>query len=158
MTIPQWTLLGFAAWTLALLMATVGVYRWGNILFARAADRVLSQRSLEGAGWYQRGTRAHANCIENLPVFGAIVYVITAIGLQGPMVDALCIAILAARICQSTVHVSHVQTDAFVAVRFSFYQRAAGELSRAHRDGGDPWRGKTLGLTTCFGKCDVRPN
>ena len=46
---------------------------------------------------------------------------ITTIGLQGPMVDALCIAILAARVCQSTVHVSHVQTDAFVAVRFSFY-------------------------------------
>ena len=29
MTIPQWTLLGFATWTLALLMATVGVYRCG---------------------------------------------------------------------------------------------------------------------------------
>ena len=121
MTIPQWTLLGFAAWTLALLMATVGVYRWANILMSKA--RIASFRSdqLEGEDWYRRGTRAHANCIENLPVFGAIVYVITAIGLQGPMVDTLCIAILAARICQSTIHVSHAQTDAFVAVRFSFY-------------------------------------
>ena len=121
MTIPQWTLLGFAAWTLALLMATVGVYRWANILMSKA--RIASFRSdqLEGEDWYRRGTRAHANCIENLPVFGAIVYVITAIGLQGPMVDTLCIAILAARIFQSTVHVSHVQTDALVAVRFSFF-------------------------------------
>jgi len=121
MTIPQWTLLGFTAWTLALLMATVGVYRWANILMSKA--RIASFRSdqLEGEDWYRRGTRAHANCIENLPVFGAIVYVITAIGLQGPMVDTLCIAILAARICQSTVHVSHVQTDALVAVRFSFF-------------------------------------
>jgi uncharacterized MAPEG superfamily protein len=121
MTIPQWTLLGFAAWTLLLLMATVGVYRWGNILLAKA--RIASFRSdqLEGAGWYQRGTRAHVNCIENLPVFGVIVYVISTIGLQGPAVDALCIAVLAARVVQSTVHVSHVQTDAFVSVRFSFY-------------------------------------
>jgi len=121
MTIPQWTLLGFTAWTLALLMATVGVYRWANILMSKA--RIASFRSdqLEGEDWYRRGTRAHANCIENLPVFGAIVYVITAIGLQGPMVDTLCIAILAARICQSTIHVSHVQTDALVAVRFSFF-------------------------------------
>jgi len=121
MTIPQWTLLGFTAWTLALLMATVGVYRWANILMSKA--RIASFRSdqLEGEDWYRRGTRAHANCIENLPVFGAIVYVISAIGLQGPMVDTLCIAILAARICQSTVHVSHVQTDALVAVRFSFF-------------------------------------
>ena len=43
MTIPQWTLLGFAAWTLALLVATVGVYRWGNILFSKA--RIASFRS-----------------------------------------------------------------------------------------------------------------
>ena len=120
MTIPQWTLLGFAAWTLALLMATVGVYRWGNILFANAALASFRHDAPEG-GWYQRGTRAHANCIENLPVFGAIVYIITTAGLTGPIVDALCIATLAARIVQSCVHISHEQTNAFVAVRFSFY-------------------------------------
>ena len=121
MTIPQWTLLGFAAWTLALLMATVGVYRWGLILFAKAGIASFPPEAREGAGWYQRGTRAHANCIENLPVFGAIVYLITAIGLEGPLVNALCIASLAARIVQSCVHISHEQTNAFVAVRFSFY-------------------------------------
>jgi len=121
MTIPQWTLLGFAAWTLALLMATVGVYRWGLIIFAKAGIASFPPEAREGAGWYQRGTRAHANCIENLPVFGAIVYLITAIGLEGRLVDALCIATLAARIVQSCVHISHEQTNAFVAVRFSFY-------------------------------------
>ena len=121
MTIPQWTLLGFAAWTLALLMATVGVYRWGNILFAKAAIASFRHDAPDGAGWYQRGTRAHANCIENLPVFGAIVYLVSAIGLQGPVVDALCIAVLAARVVQSCVHIAHEQTNAFVAVRFSFY-------------------------------------
>jgi uncharacterized MAPEG superfamily protein len=121
MTIPQWTLLGFAAWTLALLMATVGVYRWGNILFSNAAIASFRSDALEGAGWYQRGTRAHANCIENLPVFGAIVYLMSVTGLQGPWADGLCIAVLLARICQSTVHISHEQTNAFVAVRFSFY-------------------------------------
>ena len=121
MTIPQWTLLGFTTWTLLLLVATVGVYRWGNILFGKAAIASFRSDALEGAGWYQRGTRAHANCIENLPVFGAIVWLIATIGLTGPLVDALCIATLAARIVQSCVHISHVQTNAFVAVRFSFY-------------------------------------
>ena len=76
-----------AAWTLALLMATVGVYRWGLILFARAGIASFPSDAREGAGWYQRGTRAHANCIENLPVFGAIVYLVTTLGLTGPMVD-----------------------------------------------------------------------
>jgi uncharacterized MAPEG superfamily protein len=121
MTIPLWTLLGFATWTLLLLIATVGVYRWGNILFHRAPVASFHSDRLEGADWYQRGTRAHANCVENLPVFGAIVLVITALGLQSRAIDALCVLVLAARVCQSLVHLSHVQTDSFVAVRFSFF-------------------------------------
>jgi uncharacterized MAPEG superfamily protein len=121
MTIPMWMLLGFASWTLLLLMATVGVYRWTRILFSNAPVASFRSDRLEGADWYQRGTRAHANCVENLPVFGAIVFVITMIGLQGSMVDTLCIVVLVARICQSLVHLSHRQTDAFVAVRFSFF-------------------------------------
>jgi uncharacterized MAPEG superfamily protein len=126
MTIPQWTLLGFAAWTLALLIATVGVYRWFNILFSNAGIASFRSDQLEGEDWYRRGTRAHANCVENLPVFGAIVLVITAIGLEGPAVDYLCIAVLVARLCQSVVHISHAQTDAFVAVRFSFFSVQIG--------------------------------
>jgi uncharacterized MAPEG superfamily protein len=121
MTIPMWTLLGFATWTLTLLIVTVGGYRWFNILFASA--RIASFRSdqLEGDDWYRRGTRAHANCVENLPVFGAIVFVITSTGVSGPVVDSLCTAVVVARLCQSLVHISHAQTDAFVAVRFSFF-------------------------------------
>ena len=40
---------------------------------------------------------------------------------MGTLVNALSIAILAARIVQSFVHVCFVQTDAMVAVRFSFF-------------------------------------
>jgi len=121
MTIPMWMLLGFATWTLILLMAFVGVYRWVNILFWRASIASFRSDRLEGEDWYQRGTRAHANCVENLPVFGAIVFVMSAIGVAGVAVDALCTLVLVARVCQSLVHVSHAQTDAFVAVRFSFF-------------------------------------
>ena len=121
MTIPMWMLLGFATWTLILLIATVGVYRWVNILFRKAPIASFRSDQLEGEDWYRRGTRAHANCVENLPVFGAIVLVISAIGVNGPAVDALCTIVLIARIVQSLVHVSHVQTDLFVAVRFSFF-------------------------------------
>jgi len=119
-TIPLWTLLGFTTWTLLLLIATVGAYRWANILFRSAPVASFRSDKLEGADWYQRGTRAHANCVENLPVYGAIVLVMTALDMHGATIDALCVLVLAARICQSLVHVSHVQTNAFVAVRFSF--------------------------------------
>ncbi|MCS3838894.1 putative MAPEG superfamily protein [Pseudomonas sp. JAI111] len=121
MTTPMWMLLGFATWTLLLLMATVGVYRWVRILFSHVPIASFRSDQLEGEDWYRRGTRAHANCVENLPVFGAIVWVISALGIDGSVVNALSILVLTARVCQSLVHVSHVQTDAFVAVRFSFF-------------------------------------
>ena len=107
MTIPMWTLLGFATWTLAILIATVGVYRWGNILFRSAGIASFRSDRPEGADWYMRGTRAHANCVENLPVFGAIVFVISALGLEGPAVNFLCTVVLVGRVCQSVVHLRH---------------------------------------------------
>ncbi|WP_414922158.1 MAPEG family protein [Pseudomonas sp. IT-P294] len=121
MTTPMWMLLGFATWNLLLLMATVGVYRWVRILFSNVPIASFRSDQLEGEDWYRRGTRAHANCVENLPVFGAIVWMISALGIDAPVVNALSILVLTARVCQSLVHVSHVQTDAFVAVRFSFF-------------------------------------
>ena len=121
MTIAMWMLLGFATWTLLLLMATVGVYRWVRILFSNVPIASFRSDQLEGEDWYRRGTRAHANCVENLPVFGVIVFVISALGIDGPAVSYLSIIILIARVCQSLVHVSHVQTDRFVAVRFTFF-------------------------------------
>lgn len=121
MTIPIWMLLGFAGWTLLLLVATVGVYRWSLILTSAAAIASFRADASDGAGWYQRGTRAHANCIENLPVFGAIVFALQAAEVSGALVDALSVAILAARIVQSLVHTCFVQTDRMVSIRFSFY-------------------------------------
>ena len=121
MTIPLWMLLGFATWTLLLLMATVGVYRWVRILFSKVPIGSFRSDQLEGEDWYRRGTRAHANCVENLPVFGAIVLVMSAMGVDSPAVSSLSIIVLVARVCQSLVHVCHVQTDTFVAVRFTFF-------------------------------------
>ena len=90
MTIPLWMLLGFATWTLILLMAFIGGYRWVNILFWKAPIASFRSDRLEGQDWYRRGTRAHANCVENLPVFGAIVLAISTAGVNGLAVDWLC--------------------------------------------------------------------
>jgi uncharacterized MAPEG superfamily protein len=120
MTIPIWMLLGFAAWTVLLLSGTVGVYRWTRILRGRATLSSFRADQVEGEDWYRRSMRAHANCIENLPVFGAIVLALYVGAVRGPVIDVLSVLVLASRILQSLVHVSHVQTDAFVAVRFSF--------------------------------------
>ena len=78
-------------------------------------------RRLGGAEWYRRATRAHANCIENLPVFGAIVFALYVGNVGGALVDALSVAVLAARIVQSTVHVCFVHTNTIASVRFGFF-------------------------------------
>ena len=120
MTIPTWMLLGFAAWTILLLASTIGIYRWAMIFAGRAPINGFRAEQPEGADWYKRAMRAHANCIENLPVFGAIVFALHASGASGPVADFASIGVLVARVMQSLVHVCLPQTSAVVAVRFSF--------------------------------------
>jgi uncharacterized MAPEG superfamily protein len=121
MSTPLLSLLGFAVWTLGLLAATVGVHRWTHIIFKRAAVNSFPADAPTGPGWYQRATRAHLNCIENLPVFGAIVMVLTLTGHHSWLIDKLSLAVLAARVCQTTTHVAFVQTSQAVSVRFTFF-------------------------------------
>jgi uncharacterized MAPEG superfamily protein len=121
MTVPVWMLLGFAAWTVMLMFATVGVYRWSRILTGRVAIRNFPADQVEGEDWYRRAIRAHANCIENLPVFGAIVLALYISGVGGPAVNYLSISILAARVIQSLIHVCFVQTNTVVSIRFAFF-------------------------------------
>ena len=121
MTVPVWMLLGFAGWTVLLLLGTVGVYRWSRILTGTLPIRSFRADQIEGAEWYRRAMRAHANCIENLPVFGAIVFALYVGNISGGLVDKLAIAILIARILQSLVHVGFSQTNAVASIRFAFF-------------------------------------
>lgn len=120
MTTPIWMLLGFATWTILLLAFTVGVYRWALIFAGRMPISGFRADQPDGAEWYKRSMRAHANCIENLPVFAAIVLALHASGTGGALADFASIGVLAARVMQSLVHTCLRQTDSVVAVRFSF--------------------------------------
>ena len=121
MTTPAWMLLGFATWTALLLLFTVGIYRWGRILSGSVQIRNFPADAAGGEDWYRRATRAHANCIENLPVFGVIVFGLYVANVGGTLVDALATTVLIARICQSLVHVCFVHTNTVASVRFTFF-------------------------------------
>jgi uncharacterized MAPEG superfamily protein len=114
-------LLGFAAWTVLLLLFTVGVYRWSLILTGRVPIQDFRADNIEGKDWYKRAMRAHANCIENLPVFTVIVFALFMAGVSGPTIDYLCAVILAARVIQSLIHVCFKQTNIMVSLRFMFF-------------------------------------
>ncbi|WP_367847278.1 MAPEG family protein [Rhodoferax sp. WC2427] len=121
MTVPVWMLLGFATWTALLLLFTIGVYRWSRILSGRTAIRNFPADAAGGDAWYRRATRAHANCIENLPVFGAIVFGLYVGHVESPLVDTLATVVLVARIFQSLVHVCFVHTNTVATLRFTFF-------------------------------------
>lgn len=121
MTIPQWVLLGFAAWTLAFLIATVGVARWSKILMGRARLTDFPADTPHGSPAYRRMMRAHANCVENLPLYTAVVIALTAAGADSPRLDNLALALFAGRVLQSLVHVAFVETNVTVALRFVFF-------------------------------------
>src|SRR5215471_15040261 len=106
MTIPVLVLLLFAGWTVATLMATVGVYRWSRILTGRAALSEFRADEQHGSEFYRRAMRAHANCIENLPVYAAIVVTIVASGVRDSTLDVLAVVLLAARVLQTVTHIA----------------------------------------------------
>jgi len=121
MNLPVLILLGYAGWTLLILAASVGVYRWSRILTGRASIAGFPADAAQGSPWYQRATRAHLNCLENLPIYAAIVLALEATGLRSEFIDWLSMTMMAARIIQTSVHVGLVQTSAVVSVRFGFY-------------------------------------
>jgi len=90
-------------------------------LTGRAAISSFPPDQPHGSDWYKRAMRAHANCIENLPVYGAIVLVLVATGTTGRVFDVPAVILLLARICQTTAHIAFEQTDRVVAFVFGFY-------------------------------------
>lgn len=111
-------LLAFAVWTVALLLFTVGVYRWSQILSRRVAINEWRADEVEGSEFYKRAMRAHANCVENLPVFAVVVLSLNAFQASTELTAFASVAIVGARILQSVLHVSFAQTEVIASLRF----------------------------------------
>jgi uncharacterized MAPEG superfamily protein len=121
MSIPVLVLLGFAAWTLLTLFGSIGVYRWSRILTGRASIAEWRADVPQGSDWYQRAIRAHMNCVENLPIYTALVVALVARGVQSSIIDRLSVAILAARVGQTLTHIILPPTNAVTSLRFAFF-------------------------------------
>lgn len=121
MTIPLWVLLAFAMWTLAVLMVGIGIRRWSLILRGNAQLTDFPADTPHGTPAYRRAVRAHANCVENLPVYGAVAVAAFAAQAQSPTIDTLALVFIAARICQTLVHMTFAETNTTVMIRFLFF-------------------------------------
>jgi uncharacterized MAPEG superfamily protein len=72
-----------------------------------------------GSPFYRRAVRAHANCVENLPVFAAIVLATQAAGAHSTTLDVLSMMVVTARVAQTSAHLAS-GSNAAIAVRFTF--------------------------------------
>jgi uncharacterized MAPEG superfamily protein len=93
----------FAAWTLALMLTYV-FYRTGLVAAGRKrADSWTRGRPTDDPGFIVRAQHAHMNCVENLPVFAAIVLAAHALG-RPAVADHVAPYVLGSRLAQSAVH------------------------------------------------------
>lgn len=110
-------LLGFVAWTVALLML-LGVARTSVSLRGKPANS-FKPSGEDTPGFLQRLSRAHANCYENLPSAAAVLLYAIATE-QMATTDAFALVFLGARFAQSTTHLLST-ANPMVLIRFAFF-------------------------------------
>ncbi len=112
-------LLLFAAWTLVLVMTHAG-YRVLMVLsMKKKANAWTRGLPNDDPGFVTRTGHAHLNCVENLPVYGAIVLAAWALG-KSPVVDSVAALFLALRLAQSITHLIGV-SHWLVFIRANFF-------------------------------------
>ena len=111
-------LTGFIAWSL-LLLVWMEVLRTQLVTRGRVPANGFRPDNAGLSPFMQRLARAHANCVESLPIFGGLLLVAIATGRTG-ITDTLAGLFLAARIFQSVVHLLSLSAFA-VTIRFSAF-------------------------------------
>lgn len=108
-------LVAFIAWTLFLLIL-MELIRCVWIARGRVAPNALTPDNANLSPFLQRLARAHANCVEGLPVFGGLLLVALVTGHAG-VTDGLAWWFLGARLAQSGFHLASLHV---VAVNLRF--------------------------------------
>jgi uncharacterized MAPEG superfamily protein len=111
-------LLGFAAWTLLLIITIVSIRSY-FVLTGQRQSAAFDPGGADISPFSQRLCRAHANCYENLPIFAALIAV-ALITSRNELTDGLAMFVLYARLGQSIVHL--ISTSPWmIRIRFAFY-------------------------------------
>jgi len=97
-------LLGLVAWTLILLIVMEGL-RARLVASKAIASNAFRPDNANLSPFMQRLARAHANCVESLPVFATLLIAALITG-RTAITDPLAPWLLAARVVQSGAHLS----------------------------------------------------
>lgn len=116
-------LVGFIAWAL-LLLVLMEVIRSQLVIRRRVPANAFTPDNAGLSPFMQRLARAHANCVEGLPIFGGLLLVAMVTG-RSSITDPLAYAFLACRVFQSLVHLASVSATA-VTARFAAFAAQMG--------------------------------
>ncbi len=111
-------LTGFVAWSLFLLVVMEAL-RSRLVLLKEIPANGFQPDNANLSPFMQRLARAHANCVEGLPIFGGLMLVAVLAGKSG-VTDPLAFWLLGARIVQSSIHLVSLSATA-VTLRFSAF-------------------------------------
>lgn len=111
-------LLGFLSWTLFLLVLMEAI-RSKLVLAGEVRANGFSPDNAGLSPFMQRLARAHANCLEGLPLFGGFMVLAVVAG-KSNVTDPLAFVLLAARIVQSAIHLASTSPMA-VSARFTAF-------------------------------------
>jgi hypothetical protein len=108
----------FIAWALFLLvlMETIRAY---IVVTGKARPNEFKPDNSNLSPFMQRLARAHANCVEGLPIFGGLLLVAIVSGHRA-ITDPLALWLAAARVAQSSIHLTSLSVMA-VNIRFTFF-------------------------------------
>ena len=105
-------------WALGLLVLMELIRSW-MVLAGRVAANQFQPDNANLAPFMQRLARAHANCIEGLPIFGGLLRVAIVTGRE-EVTNTLAPWLVAARLIQSSIHLASTSVLA-VNARFAFF-------------------------------------
>ena len=111
-------LVGFISWALFLVIIMEIMRSW-VVLANKFPANDIKHDNANLSPFLQRLARAHANCIEGLPIFGGLLLVAIITG-HTSITDPLSYLFLLARIAQSSTHLVSLSVAA-VNIRFSFF-------------------------------------
>ncbi|MBX3690053.1 MAG: MAPEG family protein [Dokdonella sp.] len=118
MTPSSLALTGFITWAL-LLLVLMEFIRSQLVLRRKVPANGFTPDNASLSPFMQRLARAHANCVEGLPIFGGLLLVALATG-RSSITDPLAYVFLACRVFQSLVHLVSLSATA-VTVRFTAF-------------------------------------
>jgi hypothetical protein len=118
LTNTAFALIGFIAWTLALLVL-MEIIRTYLVLAGKIPANGFTPDNGNLSPFMQRLARAHANCIEGLPVFGGLLAVALILE-KTAIIDGLALWFLSARVTQSVIHLASTSLAA-VSARFAAF-------------------------------------